>query len=187
MSDLTPGMELEGTVTNVTNFGAFVDIGVRQDGLVHLSQMSNRFIRDPREAVKVGDVVQVKVISVEPETKRIGLSMKALLPPAQRRRKKQQRPNISAPVPRPESASAEMAADAGASSQSTVSARVDAAGPRPRPEGFRERPHRPRRRGPRRPPPTDEAQQKKEPATEVPEPTLQEKIAILQSRFRGIS
>ena len=91
MSDLKPGMTLEGTVTNVTNFGAFVDIGVRQDGLVHLSQMSNRFIRDPREAVKVGDVVQVKVISIEPETKRIGLSMKALLPPVQRRRKKQQR------------------------------------------------------------------------------------------------
>ena len=89
MSDLTPGMTLEGTVTNVTNFGAFVDIGVRQDGLVHLSQMSNRFIRDPREAVKVGDVVQVKVISVEPETKRIGLSMKALLPALQRRKKKQ--------------------------------------------------------------------------------------------------
>ena len=84
-------MTLEGTVTNVTNFGAFVDVGVHQDGLVHLSQMSNRFIRDPREAVKVGDVVQVKVISVETETKRIGLSMKALLPALPRRRRKPRR------------------------------------------------------------------------------------------------
>ncbi|MEJ2111917.1 MAG: S1 RNA-binding domain-containing protein, partial [Acidobacteriota bacterium] len=91
MSQLNEGMALEGIVTNVTNFGAFVDIGVRQDGLVHLSQMSNRFIRDPREAVKVGDIVQVKVISVEPETKRIGLSMKALLPSTSKKRRKQQR------------------------------------------------------------------------------------------------
>ena len=85
------GHVLEGSVTNVTNFGAFVDIGIQQDGLVHLSQMSNRFIRDPREAVKVGDLIQVKVISIEVETKRIGLSMKALLPALQRRKKKQQR------------------------------------------------------------------------------------------------
>jgi uncharacterized protein len=91
LADLKEGMTLEGTVTNVTNFGAFVDVGVHQDGLVHLSQMSNRFIRDPREAVKVGDVVQVKVISVEMETKRIGLSIKALLPPPVRRRKKPRR------------------------------------------------------------------------------------------------
>ncbi|MGH8247428.1 MAG: S1 RNA-binding domain-containing protein, partial [Gammaproteobacteria bacterium] len=88
IGDLKTGMALEGRVTNVTNFGAFVDIGVRQDGLVHLSQMSNRFIRDPRDAVRVGDVVQVKVISVEEETKRIGLSIKALLPSVQRRPKK---------------------------------------------------------------------------------------------------
>jgi small subunit ribosomal protein S1 len=74
------GDVVRGKVARMTNFGAFVDIGVQQDGLVHLSQMSNRFIRDPREAVKVGDVVQVKVISVEVETKRIGLSMKALMP-----------------------------------------------------------------------------------------------------------
>src|SRR5207249_11759611 len=86
ISDLKEGMVLEGTVTNVTNFGAFVDVGVQQDGLVHLSQMSNRFIRDPREAVKVGDVVQVKVISVEAETKRVGLTMTALHPSVAHRR-----------------------------------------------------------------------------------------------------
>jgi uncharacterized protein len=72
IADLKEGTVLEGTVTNVTNFGAFVDIGIRQDGLVHLSQMSNRFIRDPREAVKVGDLVQVRVISVGRDARRCG-------------------------------------------------------------------------------------------------------------------
>lgn len=82
ISDLTEGMVLEGTVTNVTNFGAFVDIGVHQDGLVHLSELSSRYISDPKEAVKVGDVVKVKVLSVDVKMKRISLSRKALLPAA---------------------------------------------------------------------------------------------------------
>jgi uncharacterized protein len=76
---LQPGMILEGNVTNVTNFGAFVDIGVHQDGLVHVSELSNRFIKDPNDAVKVGQIVKVKVISIDVAAKRIALSIKALM------------------------------------------------------------------------------------------------------------
>ncbi len=76
MGDLKPGMVLEGQVTNVTNFGAFVDIGVHQDGLVHISALANRFVKDPREVVKSGDIVKVKVMQVELDRKRIGLSMR---------------------------------------------------------------------------------------------------------------
>ena len=76
MSDLRPGMVLEGTVTNVTNFGAFVDIGVHQDGLVHVSQIADRFVRDPAEVVKAGDIVRVKVVEVDMARKRIGLTMR---------------------------------------------------------------------------------------------------------------
>lgn len=76
MKDLTPGMILKGTVRNVIDFGAFVDIGVHQDGLVHISQMTERYIKHPLEAVSVGDVVEVKVLSVDLNKKRISLSMK---------------------------------------------------------------------------------------------------------------
>ncbi len=75
MKDLTPGMELTGTVRNVIDFGAFVDIGVHQDGLVHISRMADRFIRSPGEVVKVGDVVKVWVVSVDEKKKRIALTM----------------------------------------------------------------------------------------------------------------
>ncbi|MCB1927368.1 MAG: RNA-binding transcriptional accessory protein [Rhodocyclaceae bacterium] len=75
-ADLSPGMQLEGVVTNVTNFGAFVDIGVHQDGLVHISAMSERFVRDPRELVKAGDIVRVKVVEVDTVRKRIALTMR---------------------------------------------------------------------------------------------------------------
>ena len=75
MSDLKPGMELTGTVRNVVDFGAFVDIGVHQDGLVHLSRMANRFIRHPNEVVKVGDVIKVWVVEVDEKKKRIALTM----------------------------------------------------------------------------------------------------------------
>ncbi len=78
MGDLQPGMVLEGVVTNVTKFGAFVDIGVHQDGLVHISELSNRFIKDPSEAVKTGQIVKVKVLSVDTKARRIALSIKAL-------------------------------------------------------------------------------------------------------------
>jgi len=76
IKDLKEGMILEGAVTNVTNFGAFVDIGVHQDGLVHISCIANRFVKDPREVVKTGDIVKVKVIEVDIKRKRIALSMR---------------------------------------------------------------------------------------------------------------
>lgn len=76
MKDLTPGMVLKGTVRNVIDFGAFVDIGVHQDGLVHISQMTDKFIKHPMEVVSVGDIVEVKVMSVDLAKKRIGLTMK---------------------------------------------------------------------------------------------------------------
>ena len=80
IEDLKPGMELAGTVRNVTDFGAFVDIGVHQDGLVHISQISSSFIRHPSEAVKVGDIVTVWVMNVDVPRSRISLTMK---PPKQ--------------------------------------------------------------------------------------------------------
>ena len=76
ISDLRPGMLLEGTVTNVAAFGAFVDIGVHQDGLVHVSELADSFVKDPHQVVKAGDVVKVKVMEVDVKRKRIGLSMK---------------------------------------------------------------------------------------------------------------
>ncbi|WBA11764.1 Tex family protein [Salinivibrio kushneri] len=94
ISDLKPGMQLEGVVTNVTHFGAFVDIGVHQDGLVHISALSNRFISDPRDVVKAGDVVKVKVMEVDAPRKRIGLSMRLDDTPAT------SEPSAAAPKPR---------------------------------------------------------------------------------------
>lgn len=76
LKDLKPGMILEGSVTNVTNFGAFVDIGVHQDGLVHISSLANRFVKDPREVVKAGDIVKIKVLEVDIPRKRIALTMR---------------------------------------------------------------------------------------------------------------
>ena len=77
IADLKPGMQLEGVVTNVTAFGAFVDVGVHQDGLVHISEMADRFVKDPREVVKAGDVVKVRVKDVDVARKRIALTMKS--------------------------------------------------------------------------------------------------------------
>jgi protein Tex len=76
IKDLQPGMILEGSVTNVTNFGAFVDIGVHQDGLVHISALSRTFVKDPHTVVKTGDVVKVKVLEVDVQRKRIALTMR---------------------------------------------------------------------------------------------------------------
>ncbi len=97
ISDLKPGMTLEGTVTNVAAFGAFVDIGVHQDGLVHVSQLADRFVKDPHEVVKAGDVVKVRVVEVDAKRKRIALSMRkddGAQPPAPRGE------NRSNPAPR---------------------------------------------------------------------------------------
>jgi uncharacterized protein len=96
-SDLQIGMELRGVVTNVTDFGAFVDIGVHQDGLVHLSEIGHTYIKHPSDALSVGQAVNVKVLAIDHEAKRIGLSIKATLPapagqgPAQR----QERPRAA--------------------------------------------------------------------------------------------
>ena len=78
IGDLEPGMIMKGTVRNVIDFGAFVDIGVHQDGLVHISQISDRFIKHPSEVLSVGDIIDVKILSVDPAKKRIGLTMKSV-------------------------------------------------------------------------------------------------------------
>ncbi|WP_087023328.1 Tex family protein [Thaumasiovibrio subtropicus] len=85
VKDLIPGMVLEGVITNVTNFGAFVDVGVHQDGLVHISALSDKFVSDPREVVKAGDIVKVKVMEVDLARKRIGMSMRLNDEPGQER------------------------------------------------------------------------------------------------------
>ena len=88
IADLKPGMMLEGVVTNVTHFGAFVDVGVHQDGLVHMSELANRYVKDASEVVKVGQIVKVQVLNADPKAKRIALSMKALdaAPPEPKRK-----------------------------------------------------------------------------------------------------
>jgi uncharacterized protein len=98
IADLQPGMVVEGTVTNVTNFGAFVDVGVHQDGLVHVSEISTRYIKDPAEALKAGQIVRVKVLSVDPKSKRIALSIKALEVPREPRPKTEPKPEPRKPT-----------------------------------------------------------------------------------------
>src|SRR5690606_903096 len=94
LEDLKVGMVLEGVVTNVTNFGAFVDVGVHQDGLVHVSKLADRFVRDPREVVKLGDRLKVKVLEVDLERRRISLSARSdeAPPPRGPRKGPQERP-----------------------------------------------------------------------------------------------
>jgi uncharacterized protein len=107
IKDLKPGMILEGTVSNVTNFGAFVDIGVHQDGLVHISMLANKFVKDPREVVKAGEVVKVKVLEVDEKRKRIALTMRLDEQAARPRdtgmpQKQDSRPATRAPRERPQ-------------------------------------------------------------------------------------
>ena len=108
LNDLEPGMLLEGVVTNVTNFGAFVDIGVHQDGLVHVSALADRFVKDPHSVVKAGDIVKVKVVEVDRDRKRIALTMRlgdevakkaTSAPPRQERRDPGNKPAKPARVP----------------------------------------------------------------------------------------
>ncbi|WP_421323216.1 Tex family protein [Aeromonas veronii] len=101
ISDLVPEMVLEGVVTNVTNFGAFVDIGVHQDGLVHISSLTDRFVKDPREVVKAGDIVRVKVQEVDAPRKRISLTMRLDEKAGQAARKPAEARNSSAGNPKP--------------------------------------------------------------------------------------
>ena len=105
LSDLQKGMLVEGTVSNVTSFGAFVDIGVQQEGLVHISELSSRFVQDANQAVHVGQVVKVKVIGVDTDTNRISLSIKALRGREDSRKRKKKKPpktasRLSTPKPR---------------------------------------------------------------------------------------
>lgn len=103
LNDLTPGLVLEGTVTNVTNFGAFVDIGVHQDGLVHISSLADRFVDDPHKVVKTGDIVKVKVLEVDHQRKRIALTMRSDEQPGEsqsRQRTGQPTPSAKPKTPR---------------------------------------------------------------------------------------
>jgi uncharacterized protein len=178
--DLQEGMELEGRVTNVTNFGAFVDLGVHQDGLVHISELSHKYIQDAREAVKVGDVVKVKVIGVDSAMKRISLSMKALIPKPPRpprRRKLKPQPDQQRP--------AAAAAQSGGTGQPAAQAAPADARPsrdgqrrKPRPEAAPRPDNRPR--PPQRPPRAVEV------AKPVSPQTMEEKIAALQAKFSGM-
>ena len=97
LADLQPGMILEGVVTNVTRFGAFVDVGVHQDGLVHMSELATRYVKDASEVVKVGQIVKVQVLSTDLKAKRIALSMKAAAAPQGPRPKAKQPPPKAAP------------------------------------------------------------------------------------------
>ena len=205
LSDLKPDMALEGIVTNVTNFGAFVDIGVRQDGLVHLSQMSSRFIRDPREAVKVGDVIEVRVISVDLETKRIGLSMRITAPGGAPRAKRSKRPRRDGKVPlrdgrngvsndAPASAAKETGAQGETASTRRSRSSQHSRGSRPGGGKFsgdiKTEPRRDVKRPAYKPerhaaPVYETTSEETEQVYDGPEQSLAEKIARLQSKFRG--
>jgi uncharacterized protein len=160
-SDLEVGMELQGIVTNVTDFGAFVDVGVHQDGLVHLSEIAHRYVKNPADALSVGQAVKVKVLAVDLEAKRIALSIKALLaaPEGVERAQPQHRRR---PQNRPEGQPRPPAGDR--------PPRMDGARP-PRPEGPRpprpEGPRPPRPEGPR--PPRPEGQRPQGPRPPRPE------------------
>lgn len=106
ITDLEPDMVMEGTVTNVTNFGAFVDIGVHQDGLVHISALADRFVKDPREVVKAGDIVRVKVMEVDAARQRIALSMRLHDKPGEQQQSKSRRNPRENATPRQRSGSA---------------------------------------------------------------------------------
>ncbi|RUP08049.1 Tex family protein [Hyphomicrobium sp.] len=114
IADLRPGMMLEGVVTNVTAFGAFVDVGVHQDGLVHVSELADKFVKDPREIVKAGDVVKVRVKDVDVERKRIALTMKSGTveshTPARERGGDMRRSNVQASSPKSQEGESALAA-----------------------------------------------------------------------------
>nr|WP_279341140.1 Tex family protein [Geothrix sp. SG198] len=168
-SDLEVGMELQGIVTNVTDFGAFVDVGVHQDGLVHLSEIAHRYVKNPADALSVGQAVKVKVLAVDLEAKRIALSIKALLaapegadrPQPSHHRRPQGRPQGGPRPPRPQSGP-QSGSQAGPRPQGPRPPRPE--GPRPpRPEGTR--PPRPQEARPARPErETRPPQPKREPA-----------------------
>jgi uncharacterized protein len=191
-SDLEVGMELQGIVTNVTDFGAFVDVGVHQDGLVHLSEIAHRYVKNPADALSVGQAVKVKVLAVDLEAKRIALSIKALLAapegadkPQQHHRRPQGRPEGNQPrtgaprPPRPQSGP-----QAGGRPQGARPPRTE--GPRPpRPEG----PRPPRPEGPRPPrpeaarPPRPQEARPPQPKREPDVPATGTSLSDLMAKF----
>lgn len=170
IGDLKEGMELEGTVTNVTNFGAFVDLGVHQDGLVHISELSHKYVQDARRAVKVGDVVKVKVIGIDPAMKRISLSMKAITPKPKHRPRWKKVKGVAPQVDAPKQAS--VAAGTGVEAQrpqGPPAQRKQQGSPnKPRPPRA-EKPHPPKHSVVSAPTP--------------PQQTMEEKIRALQEKF----
>jgi len=177
ISDLKDGMELEGTVTNVTNFGAFVDLGVHQDGLVHISELSHKYVQDARQAVKVGDIVKVKVIGVDSAMKRISLSMKAIMPKPPRRRRPRSKPK---PVARP----VEVTTAATEVEAKPIPLPKPLSQPRPFPQPKGPRPEKPARKE-RQPQPAQQLRPPKPIETLPPPPkqTMEEKIRMLQEKF----
>jgi competence ComEA-like helix-hairpin-helix protein len=187
VSDLKEGMELEGTVTNVTNFGAFVDIGVHQDGLVHVSEISNRFVQDPRAAVQVGQIVKVKVIGVDHVMKRISLSIKALMPKIKKTKirkikKLPSRPKVEAPAGNYQSAVAPKTGEARKNRE------PQAGGMPPRQSHERNRPERPIRQeaSPMAAKGSKPATLRKESPPVSSVLTFEDKIRLLQEKFGGI-
>ena len=184
IGDLKEGMELEGSVTNVTNFGAFVDLGVHQDGLVHISELSHRFVQDARQAVKVGDIVKVKVIGVDSTMKRISLSMKALQPkPPRPPRHKRTRPAPIQATPAADATAVQPFKDG--ESQAPALPRRDQ---RPRPQKGQRPPRLERKREEVRveakegridPPPRPA----KETVAPPPPQSMEEKIRLLKEKF----
>ena len=202
IDDLQEGMVLEGTVSNVANFGAFVDIGVHHDGLVHISQLSNRFVKDPCRIIKVGDVVKVKVVGVDKGQKRISLSIRALLPElpkVEKRPPKPQRQTAAVPVEVEGEAAAPAPSrrhrrrrhkNAKAPAEPPIAEiHTERRPPRgPKPEDSRD--HR-KRRHPKRPPTPagpmimhDAAQHHNHALTQ--DMSMEERIALLQAKFRPI-
>jgi uncharacterized protein len=187
VSDLQEGMELEGTVTNVTNFGAFVDIGVHQDGLVHVSELSNRFVQDPREAVHVGQIVKVKVIGVDKEMKRISLSIKALLPKLKKPKSKKFRKGPRKPQSQPAENTAPAVAKAPPESATSMQLTPLKKPEDRKPAGFPPRP-KPGNRGVEKGAPVGNQRSMPVPPQKenAPAPlnlTMAEKIRLLQERF----
>ena len=149
LADLQPGMWVKGTVRNVVDFGAFVDIGLKEDGLVHISEFSRRYVRNPLKFLHVGDVVDVRIVSIDADKRRIALTLISETPPPKREAKPRVRrpPEETRRPSAPEGAPAEAGAPAAAAAPSDQGVPSRAGGPRGRTEG----------RPPRRPPSPDRA------------------------------
>ncbi|HYM09696.1 MAG TPA: Tex family protein [Bryobacterales bacterium] len=168
IADLKEGMELEGIVTNVTNFGAFVDVGVHQDGLVHVSELSDKFIKDPREAVKVGDIIKVRVLAADVAGKRISLSRK----PVRRPVEKAEPPRRAAGAPQ------KVQREARAQSENGRKPPRDGKPRREPQDAAARKPAEPVAASGERPKQSRPPQPKAKPLT------MEEKLALLQTKFR---